>query len=130
MSTEAQINTLKKQIKSGKLVTDKGIIREYLKARDGMSSRDLEQTLGMLHETFSGRLSELVTSGEVYYHGTQLEFHSEHSKIYYEHSKEMQVLRAKRIKRKRFKQKVKSLLNNYDSFISEEDQETFKKYVI
>ena len=107
--SEASITTLKKQIKSGKVETDKETIRKYLQHTDGMTSLDLEQTLGMIHQTFSGRLSELVTNGEVYYAGTVKNECSASSILRYEHDIMAQFQRQENIEFHRYRKLLRKV---------------------
>lgn len=116
--SKASTQTLKAQQKNGNIKSDKESIRQYLSFKDGMTSQDLCQTLGMGWASFGGRISELVDKGLVYYDGTETFFDQTHSVLKYEHNKERQKQRAEDVRKGKFLKVLKRLRKDYTGLMS------------
>lgn len=115
--SHASTQTLKAQQKNGNIKSDKESIREYLSFKDGMTSQDLCQTLGMGWASFGGRISELVDKGLVYYDGTKTFFDQTHSVLKYEHDEKRQKQRAEDVRKGKFLKVLKRLMKDYEQYM-------------
>lgn len=116
--SKAGTDTLKAQQANGNIRSDSQRIREYLEFKDGMTSKDLSDTLGIDWSTFCARLSKLVDKGVVYYDGTETFFDQTHSVLKYEQSEPRQKIRAEKVKRGKFLKVLKRMRKDYSCFMS------------
>lgn len=116
--SKAAMETLKAQIKNGNIRSDSQRIKEYLAFKDGMTSKDLSDTLGIEWSTFCARISQLIDKGVVYYDGTKTFFDQTHSVLKYEHSEPRQNIRADRIRKGKFLKVLKRIRKYYPDLIS------------
>lgn len=115
---KAKIEALLKQIHSGKRLSDKARILEFIMKHPYCTTIDVEVKLNMLHQTSSARISDLLDLGVIEERGTKATATSSFTYLKFQPSYLKQVLNAKKRKKEKYNHWLSKGLNDFKEFIN------------
>lgn len=113
-----KIQALLKQIHSGKRLSDKARVMEFVMKHPYCSTVDVQVKLNMVHQTASARVSDLMDMGVIEDVAKKETSTSTFSILKYQSNPDKQDENAKRRKLEKYKNWLANGLNNFNEFIN------------